>query len=138
MKKVISILFSIIVLLSSMGITFSTHYCMGRAVDSALMIGMNELSCGMIDMDEACETRADGSRLMPPGCCDNDFLSIEIHDDYEKVSESISFDKYFLFAFSYAYLLNNTYTTEQTFAQNEIFPPPLEQDYQSLFQSFLL
>ncbi len=121
-----------------MGVTLSTHFCMGRAVDSFLMIGEHDLSCGMMDMDVACETDGDGLRLMPPGCCDNEFLSIEIHDEYEKVSESISLDKDFLFAFSYAYLLNHSSETEQVFAQNEIFPPPLEQDYQSMYQSFLL
>jgi len=121
-----------------MGVTLSTHFCMGRSVETALMIGQHDLSCGMMDMDAACETDEDGLRLMPPGCCDNEFLSIEIHDDYKKVTESISLNKYFLFAFSYALLLNNSSETEQVFAQNEIYPPPLEQDYQSLYQSFLL
>lgn len=35
---------------------FSTHYCMGRAMNSELMIGMHELSCGMMDMDADCDT----------------------------------------------------------------------------------
>ena len=102
------------------------------------MIGEHDLSCGMMGMDEACDAEEDGIRLMPPGCCENEFLSIQIHDDYEKVSESISFDKHFLFAFSYAFLLDTTLDSEQVFAHHEIYPPPLDQDYQSLYQSFLL
>jgi hypothetical protein len=111
---------------------------MGRAVESELMVGMHELSCGMMDMDAACETNGDGLRLMPPGCCDNEFLSIEINDEYEKVSETFSFGKDFLFAFTYAFLLDICNDTGQLLAQNEVFPPPLEHDYQTMYQSFLL
>ena len=80
-----------------MGITFSTHYCMGRAVDSELMIGMHELSCGMMDMDAA--ARQPDLNTMPPGCCDNEFLSIEIEDDYQVVKTEISLEGKFLICF---------------------------------------
>ena len=55
---------------------------MGRAIDSELMIGMHELSCGMMDMDTSCESADNDFTYMAPNCCDNEFISIEIEDDY--------------------------------------------------------
>ena len=121
-----------------MGITFSTHFCMGRAVDNEFMIGMHELSCGMMDTDASCESETTGPEIMAPNCCDNAFVSIEIEDDDQIGTEQISLEFPFLFAFTYTLLfdLQQNVTPSVTFANNH--PPPLEQDYQSLYQSFLL
>lgn len=121
-----------------MGITFSTHYCMGRAVDNELVIGMHELSCGMMDLDNSCESEAIGPEFMAPDCCDNEFLSIETEDDYQIPTEQISLESQFVLAFTYTFLfdLQKNITAKVAFADNH--PPPLEQDYQSLYQSFLL
>ena len=119
-----------------MGITFSTHYCMGRAVDNELMIGMHELSCGMMDMDASCETAE--VNIMAPGCCDNEFISVEIEDDYQIVKTEINLGANFLFVFTYTFLFNQQQDTESLVIYADNHPPPLEQDYQSLYQSFLL
>lgn len=89
-------------------------------------------------MVEGCDTDVDDLKLMAPGCCDNEFLTIKIRDEYQKVSEVISLDNHFLLAFTYAFLPDNSQETERVLALSEIYPPPLEQDYQSLYQSFLL
>ena len=88
-----------------MGITFSTHYCMGRAVDSQLMVGKHELSCGMMGMDSACETA--GSDTMAPGCCDNKFISIEIEDDYQLTKVEFSLESNFIIAFLNTFILTH-------------------------------
>ena len=138
MKQIISIFLSLLVLISSMGITFSTHFCMGRAVDNELMIGIHELNCGMMDLDSSCEAEVTGPEFMAPDCCDNEFLSIEIENDYQIATEQISLQSQFLLAFTYTFLfdLQKNVTPKVAFADNH--PPPLEQDYQSLYQSFLL
>lgn len=121
-----------------MGITFSTHFCMGRAVDNELMVGMHELSCGMMDIDSSCESETTRPQIMAPNCCDNEFISIEIEDDYQIVTEQIFLESPFLLAFTYTLLfdLQKNVTPKVALADNH--PPPLEQDYQSLYQSFLL
>lgn len=119
-----------------MGITFSTHFCMGRAIDNELMIGIHELSCGMMDLDASCKTT--GTKIMAPGCCDNKFVSIEIEDDYQITNEEFSLESSFLFAFTYTFLFDYQNNNEPTLAYADNHPPPLEQDYQSLYQSFLL
>jgi len=129
-------LLSLLILASSMGISFSTHYCMGRAVDSELMIGMHELSCGMMDMDAVCETA--GTNIMAPGCCDNEFISIEIKDDYQIFQSELEIKAVFLFAFTYTFYFNSPENAKPLVAYMDRHPPPLEQDYQSLYQSFLL
>lgn len=138
MNKFVSIFLSLIILISSTGITFSTHYCMGRAVDSKIVVGVHELGCGMMDLDVACDTNAEGTYLMAPTCCDNVYLSIEIEDDYQKVSESISLGTNFLFAFTYTFLFDYKNNNEPPLAHADDLPPPLAQDYQSLYQSYLL
>ena len=119
-----------------MGLTFSTHYCMGRAVDSELMIGKHELSCGMMGMDAACETT--GSNMMAPGCCENEFISIEIEDDYQITKVKFSLESHFVIAFLNTFILYQFNEVEQLITYADHLPPPLEQDYQSLYQSFLL
>jgi hypothetical protein len=109
---------------------------MGRAVDSELMIGRHELSCGMMDMDASCEST--GTNIMAPGCCDNKFISVEIEDDYQIVESEINLDANFLFAFAYTFLLTSPQGTEPFMGILDKHPPPLEEDFQSLYQSFLL
>ncbi len=119
-----------------MGITFSTHFCMGRAVDSELAIGMHELNCGMMDVRADCESAE--PNLMAPDCCNNEFISIEIADDYEKVNLSFTLKSSFLYAFTYTFFFSTQQNTELSLAFTDIDPPPLEQDYQSMHQTFLL
>jgi hypothetical protein len=109
---------------------------MGRAVDSELMVGKHELNCGMMGVDSACETT--GSNTMAPGCCENEFISIEIDDDYQMAKVEFSLESNFVIAFLYTFLLNHHKEVEHTLAHADHLPPPLEQDYLSLFQTFLL
>jgi len=108
---------------------------MGRAVDSQLMIGMHELDCGMMGMDAECETT--GTNIMAPGCCDNEFIVIDVEDNYQVVQTEIVLETNFLFAFTYTFLFNHLKNIEPL-AVHVDHPPPLEQNYQSLYQSFLL
>ena len=119
-----------------MGISFSTHYCMGRAVDSELMVGAHELSCGMMDSDLSCEVS--GANIMAPGCCDNVSVTVDIEDEYQIARTDFILEVKFLFAFTYTFLLNQLQDSEPLVAYVDDHPPPLEQDYQSLYQSFLL
>lgn len=135
-KKIASIFLSLLILVSTMGITYSTHYCMGRAVDSELMIGIHQLNCGMMDMNASCETT--DTNTMVPGCCENDFISINTDNDYQVVKTEILLDANFLFAFAYSFLFDHLKNGEPSIAHADHHPPPLEQDYQSLYQSFLL
>lgn len=125
-------------LISSSGITLSTHYCMGRAVASELMIGMCQLNCGMLDMDVPCDANGNESRVMAPGCCDNEYLSIDIEDDYQNFQEDISLVKILLSTFYYAFVIDTSGNSKHIASYIDKYPPPIEQDFQTLHQSFLL
>ena len=111
---------------------------MGHALESKISIGESDLSCGMKVMDVSCESVAEGVSLMPQGCCDNDHLSIQIEDDYQMDSETISVERQFLFAFTYAFLNPNYTSEEQPIVFAKTNSPPLETDFQSRYQIFLL
>lgn len=111
---------------------------MGHAVDSAITLGEGDLSCAMTDMDVSCESVGSMVAYMPQSCCDNDHLSIQIKDDYQADSETISFEKQYLFAFTYAFLIAHFANQEHIFALSTNHSPPLDKDVQSMYQTFLL
>ena len=139
MKQVVSIFLSLIILVSSTGLTFTTHFCMGHAVTSEVMLGKGTLECGMNGMDTACDLPKDTFAFMLPTCCDTEYISVDICDKYEKSNENISFEQQFMFSFVYTLaFIDNHDTSEQLTVYSHQYPPPLDQDYQSLYQSFLL
>jgi hypothetical protein len=120
-----------------MGFTLSTHYCMGRAVDTEFLVGAHDLNCGMMDMESNCDMNAGQTSVMPPGCCENQHLSLEIQDDYQHSNQKIDF----VYDLLYTYItvvLYQSHDSEHQIAHNEIFPPPIEPDFQSLYQTYLL
>ncbi len=138
MKKFASIFLALIILISSTGITFSTHFCMGHAVISKLMIGKSDLSCGMNEMESACGGKENTSTLLAAGCCATEYLAIQVDDNYQNVSSTFSFEHQFLFAVTYTFLLSQASGENQVLAYSDHIPPPLEQDFQSMYQLYLL
>ncbi len=137
-KKIISIFLAGIILFGSAGITLSTHYCMGRAVESRIMIGHHDLTCGMPDLDTECDPTRDTQGFMAPGCCDDAHFSIDIRDDYEKTGSHVTFRKSNLFAFIYTFIFGYSQHDNTTQFASIIYPPPLEQNFLALYQSYLL
>ena len=97
---------------------------------------MHELTCGMEGMDMSCEST--GTDIMEPGCCDNDFISINTDEDYQVVKTEFTLGANFLFAFAYSFLFDHLKNIEPSIAYTDHHPPPREQDYLALYQSFLL
>lgn len=135
-KRVIAPFMAILILLSSMGLTYSTHFCMGRAVEHVVKMGAHDLDCGMAGMDEDCSS--DQIAFNTPTCCDNEHVFVDFDDEFKVSASETSLNAKFFIAFSYTLLISNLTTEEpaQAFADN--LPPPLGQDYQSLYQTFLL
>lgn len=137
-KRFLAISFALLILLSNMGFTFTTHYCGGHAVQSKLMIGLGDLGCGMESMDNSCESLPDQESLKPKACCDNDFITFDIEDEYNSGIEKISIDTKFAFSFIYTFYQLNLDEANQIIALSDHPPPLLERDIQSLYQTFLL
>ena len=138
MKRVIAISLATLILFSSVGFTFGTHYCGGHAVLSELVLGHEHLDCGMTDMDQECAKPDSGHSLMAKSCCNNEYVQLYLDDDLQNGHSNLTVDHSFLVALVMS--LNHPERIEES---NELFfsdqhPPPLEQDYQVLYQTFLI
>lgn len=133
MQKTISILLASLLLLSSSGLAYGQHFCGGRVMAEALVLGQKELSCS------AGEERMQYEKKQKPDCCVDVYHQVETDSEYSGSSFDISFDKNFVAAFVSVFILltNETYLTEKD-GFPEYFPPPLEKDIPVLYQTFLI
>ena len=73
MRKAIAISLSFILLLSNVGLTLASHYCGGHVVESQLMIGANNLDCGMPDMGATCANDDAANSVQSIPYCENHY-----------------------------------------------------------------
>lgn len=84
MKKTVALFLAFFVLTSHLGFAVGTHYCMGQAVESKLMLGYEPMDCGMGSVEKVgkpdlpLETYYD---RLP--CCEYEYFSIDIDDELE-------------------------------------------------------
>ena len=139
MKKVLAIFLSMLMLTSNVGITFATHYCGGKAVKTSIMLGQEDLSCGMAEMESSCKNHSQTPTIQSKGCCENQYVQFEIEDDYNsQATVEIPVDYNFVAAFVISYI--NLYSFDAS-AEAEYLnyaPPLLDLDIPVLIQSFLL
>lgn len=79
MKRGFAILISLVVLVSGMNLTFSVHFCGGKAVASKISFTASTASCGMAQDQES--NPVDIS--IKSGCCRNhiNFLKVDSYED---------------------------------------------------------
>ena len=82
LKKIISISLALILITSNVGFTLGTHICGGFAVINELMIGHNNLDCGMGDMDtkNKMSTADTGTHFESVPCWENEFKKTDCLD----------------------------------------------------------
>ena len=142
MKKVFSILFSVVFLVSHISLTIGTHYCGGQAVQNKILIGKTHLGCNISGMEEPCEksakTNDNGVSYNKVPCCENEYQAFQAANDFIEYVAPITFTNAFAAAFICTPLNLGTFpkTTNQFYS--EYSSPPLEKDIQILFQTFLL
>ncbi len=139
MKQVVSISLAILVLLVNMGFTYATHYCGGYAMESKVLLGATDLNCGMENMEETCANTFPGKNsFKKERCCDNKFIAIDIEDDFNSPIQKVSVEVKFVISFIYTFIQSPVIQNDQQFTFSE-YPPPLpEQDFQVLYQRFLI
>jgi hypothetical protein len=90
MKKILSISFALLMLLSGMQLTISQHYCGGGLADSRVSVLGHLASCGMEGPVDQCTVP--GNHL-DSDCCDNEVLVYAVNDNY-----SVPFSEFKIFA----------------------------------------
>ena len=142
MKKVFSIVLSFMLLVGHMSLIVGTHYCGGETVESKIILSETHLGCGMSDGLLSCsatgETNTHNVIIENIPCCENEYQTIQVTDEFVKDTASFTFSVDFALAYVYASanfeLLSNS--APQSFT--DFSPPPLEKDFQVLFQTFLI
>ena len=139
MKKIISILLSILMLASSSGIAYAQHFCGGMEMMAEVTLGETHLSCGM--EEEAPTAVCDGENVASEthGCCKNHITKIQTDDNFAKASFDLKLNKTFVATFVSVFVVKEV---EITSAKKIFFadysPPPLEQDLNILYETFLI
>jgi hypothetical protein len=134
MKQFLSVILSLVVLITSMGFTVSSHMCGGKKVKTVLSIGSSDVSCGMEKNRNNCAT----GQQMRDDCCQDEFQIIQNDEDYTQQITDFDFSADFFIAFVTSYVeLFQTETTEIDFFTDHS-PPPLIKDIPVLIQSFLI
>lgn len=78
MRKIFSILLAALLLMSSLGISVSAHYCRGIVAKVNIGLGNTKASCGMENSLKGCSD----SESIASNCCSNKTLQIKIDDNY--------------------------------------------------------
>ena len=135
MRNIISIILSVLLLLSSSGITYAQHYCGDMEMLSKVTLGEEYLSCGMAVDADGCEENDSENHK----CCDNQYTSVDTDDNFTKVIFKINFDQ------PYAVVITSIFANEIAFDFEETtnyfplyHPPPLYMDIPVFYESFLI
>ncbi len=139
MKRIASILLSFILLASHINLAIATHFCDNEVVMTKLVIGHQHLSCGMANMDEFCgDSENRDLRFNSPTCCENHYQIVETTDDFVQDAQKLNINIEFIAALFYTYIkLDVDSQTDNHFYADDA-APPLIQDKQILFQTFII
>lgn len=139
MKRFLAISLALILFSSNIGLTMATHFCGGQAVISELMLGHNHLDCGMHAMDS--ERQPDKGTSIPEenGCCENEYLTVEIEGDLQITKAQTSLDFNFVAAFVHSFLDTAPLLPElEKPSYSQYSPPLLFRDIPVLNQVFII
>lgn len=137
LKKIISISLVLLLITSHLGIAVGTHYCSGLAVETKAMLGHQHLDCGMGDMDSDCEGSESETHVDKMPCCENDYLSIPVEDEFRPTFDQSKIDVDFVAAFIVSYLEVFSVNAETShFTQYD--PPLVTRDISTLHQVFII
>ncbi|MEM7085119.1 MAG: hypothetical protein AAF489_02995 [Bacteroidota bacterium] len=135
MKQVISIVLSLLLLLSSSGLTYAQHFCGEYEMMSKITLGEEHLSCGMEMMSSTCEDSHEDDH----NCCDNEYTTIDVDDNFATSSFDIQLSPVFVIAFVSVFVVQEPYNYDQNFDYYKDYsPPPLGEDLQVLYDTFLI
>ncbi len=125
-------------LASSSGIAYAQHFCSGMEMMAEITLGEKHLSCGMVDApDSDCGDKTAASEAHD--CCKNHVTKIQTDDNFAKASFDLKLNKTFVATFVSVFILQEVEiaSIEKTFFA-DYKSPPLEQDLNILYETFLI
>lgn len=132
-RKVLHIIFAVLILISSTGFTINMHYCHDQLIDMALLA----------PADSCCDTEEDGANQSKESCpgCQEESIVVEPGDDYEVPVIAFNFEndhQSSLFLTSillHSFLLDEPLKYEVPWYKK---PPPYQEVILSQIQSYLI
>lgn len=128
-------------LASSSGIAYAQHFCGGTEMMAELTFGEKMLSCGMDTHQNDAIPDCDDEVITPEkhDCCSNQFIKIKTDESFAKASFDVKLDKTFVATFVSVFVIQEVEipSTEKCFFA-VYSPPPLEQDLNILYETFLI
>ena len=141
MKRILSILLILVVLVLNSGLTIITHYCGGEAVESSYSLTHAELDCGMSLEDlQTCtdDPHNKHQSIQKKGCCENQYNSINDNFDFYKSQVNKSINYNFVIAFVHSIINNNSLLYKDKPSREVYLPPLINQDISVLHQVFII
>ncbi|WP_425638641.1 HYC_CC_PP family protein [Algoriphagus yeomjeoni] len=138
MKKILSIAFSLMILLSSVGLAKTIHLCMGTETESAIGFSTSHIECEMAKKKPSCHSEKESSKHEEKDCCDEKFELLVLDQDLQKSSLNLDYSPEFVLSLVYTFFGVSVFPTEKNENYNDYPPPVLRQDLQVLHQSFLI
>ena len=134
MQRIFSVILSLLILLSTSGITYAQHFCGEFEMMAQLSMGEKHLSCGMAMETPGCEDETEDH-----DCCSNEYTSVEIDDTFSKTSFELDLNSNFLVVFRSVFVLQQDVLLESHIDYYKDYsPPPLGGDLHIQFQTFLI
>jgi hypothetical protein len=115
----------------------TTHFCMGEEMDSKFSLAASHLDCGM-DSPKSHQSHDEKSHVDPSGCCENLSQHLQLDEESSVKKSNSQVNIHFALAFIEVFIWNTTVFPKEDQKVNDYYPPPIEQDFQILFQSFLI
>jgi len=138
MKSSVSILLAFLLLISTVGMAKTTHWCMGHEMDSAIGFGEKHLDCGMeLPVDQENEATPED----PSSCCENKTQHLQLDDDFQfsqvdfqlNPTFTLPYIQVFVFVFEFDF-----FNIQEGYFLVESSPDPPKLDFQLLYQTFLI
>ncbi len=137
MKSSISIIIALLVFFASVGMAKTTHFCMGLEMKSEIGFGEKHVDCGMgMPMDHS---ESDQNQPKDPkSCCENITEQIQLDDEFQLKKVEFKFSHDFALALVQVFVFGIGPASAEKLAFSPYFPPPIDQDFQVLYQRFLI
>jgi hypothetical protein len=137
MKAPVSILLALLVFFASVGMAKTTHFCMGTEMTSALGFGAKHVDCGM-EMPMSHDEQDSSNQKDPNSCCENVTEHLQVDDDVQLKKLDIQFQLNFAVALVQVFVFGMDQTDADQTDFSPYLTPPLDQNFQLLYQNFLI
>lgn len=135
MRAFISIALAFLLLFSTVGMAKTTHWCMGHEMESVVGFGEKHLDCGM-------KMPSDPNKSFPEdpsSCCENKTQHLQVEDDFQISQVEFQLNPSFILPFLQFFIFEaDFFNIQEVDFSSEYSPPVPNQDFQLLYQSFLI